>query len=63
MEMDDQKKGVVMRCVACGMGYVLTPGERDFYEAKGLCLPKRCAPCRQQRRATLERLTPSGAQR
>lgn len=47
MENENVKK----ICVSCGKEFFLTPGEQNFYESKGLALPKRCAECRKARKA------------
>ncbi len=35
-------------CVQCGNEFELTQNEIDFYESKGLDLPKRCKDCRDR---------------
>jgi len=42
-----------LNCVDCGKPYYLTTGEISFYKSKGMPLPKRCQPCRHERRATI----------
>ena len=39
-------------CRDCGMDFVFTSGEQEFYAQKGFTNePTRCASCRQQRKA------------
>jgi hypothetical protein len=40
----------IIKCVDCNVGFILTPGERQFYLDRGLHLPKRCPECRARRR-------------
>ena len=42
-------------CVDCRTRFLLTIGERRFYESKNFVLPFRCRPCRLARRAARER--------
>lgn len=37
-------------CRDCGEPFEIGPGERNFYESRGLTLPKRCPPCREFKR-------------
>jgi CxxC-x17-CxxC domain-containing protein len=37
-------------CIGCGDGFLIAPGERSFFDRKGLPLPKRCQGCRDARR-------------
>lgn len=37
-------------CATCGNTFHITLGEKEFYEEKGLDLPKRCPHCRGQKR-------------
>lgn len=39
----------LLKCMDCGAEF-FTEGERNFYESKGLTMPKRCKPCRSKRR-------------
>lgn len=39
-------------CVDCQTPFVIENGERDFFESRGLPLPRRCVDCRRRRRAT-----------
>ena len=38
-------------CVECGKAFKLMESEQTFYIQRGLDLPKRCAPCRAERRS------------
>jgi len=38
-------------CMMCGAVFNLQDGEQDFYVQRGLSLPKRCVPCRAERKA------------
>lgn len=40
----------IIRCCDCGLGFILTSGERQFYLDRNLNLPKRCSQCRRKRR-------------
>ena len=48
--MEEQKRDLVMAC-ECGADFVVTTGERTWYEAKGFEIPRRCPRCRAARRA------------
>lgn len=37
-------------CKDCGLEFILTKGEADFYKQKALNLPGRCAACRKKRK-------------
>lgn len=39
-------------CKDCGKEFEIEDGEIEFYESKGLSLPKRCADCREKRKAS-----------
>lgn len=43
----------LLKCMDCGAEF-FTEGERNFYESKGLTMPKRCKPCRNTRRHLFE---------
>lgn len=49
---------LVLRCVDCGAGFTVTPGEAEFYRDRQLRLPKRCVACRKARRQAIERPNP-----
>ena len=41
-----------IQCVDCGTDFSFTAGEQEFYQSRGYTNePKRCAPCRQTRKA------------
>jgi hypothetical protein len=42
-------------CSDCGKEFVLTAGERKWYEDKGFSIPKRCPDCRKQRKSDRKR--------
>jgi CxxC-x17-CxxC domain-containing protein len=37
-------------CNGCGLQFLLTEGEKSFYEGKGLSAPKKCKNCRLKRK-------------
>jgi hypothetical protein len=38
------------KCVSCGADYFLTDSEKSFFEGKGFDIPKRCKPCRKNKK-------------
>lgn len=38
----------------CGKKFNITAGEKDFFESKGMMLPKRCPNCRLRRRSSIK---------
>jgi hypothetical protein len=42
-------------CVSCGVQFEIAASERAFYESHDLHVPRRCKPCRDERRAAAER--------
>lgn len=38
------------KCVSCGADYFLTDSEKSFFEKKGFDIPKRCKPCRKNKK-------------
>lgn len=42
-------------CLGCGVTFLFTAGEWDYYKDKNLKPPKRCGPCRRTRREDRER--------
>lgn len=52
--MENEKQKIKRNCVDCGKEYLVTISEQNFYESKGLALPKRCAECRKARKATAQ---------
>ncbi len=43
------------KCIECGAAY-FTEGERDFYNRKGLDMPKRCKLCRDKKKARFKQI-------
>jgi hypothetical protein len=41
-------------CADCGQPFLLTTGEQEFYQERGMSEPKRCKDCRQARKAERE---------
>lgn len=39
----------LLKCVCCGKPF-FTQGEKNFYESKGLVIPKKCAECRNNKK-------------
>lgn len=46
-----EKQDLVLTCKECGNEFTITVSEQEFYESKGLALPKRCHDCRKARKA------------
>ena len=47
--MDFQDRPI--ECIDCHQSFVFTAGEQEFYDRKGFKeVPKRCKPCREQRK-------------
>jgi len=42
----------IRKCVEldCGRGFVITEGEKEFFEMKQFKLPKRCPDCRERKK-------------
>jgi hypothetical protein len=40
-----------LKCVACHQEFPFTEGEQEFYAARQYTDPKRCKPCRDERKA------------
>ena len=53
-DIDDGKR----EC-PCGESFTIFHHERQFYEKKGLQLPKRCKACRQERRMARDQGAPT----
>lgn len=49
-----EKQELTEVCKDCGNEFTITVSEQNFYESKGLSLPKRCAECRAKRKRTSE---------
>lgn len=43
----------LLKCIECGTDF-FTEGERDFYNSRGLNMPKRCKACRTKKRIRYE---------
>jgi hypothetical protein len=52
-----------VRCSDCFLTFILECGEIEWMRARGWCLPKRCKPCRQARKAQREVVETTGAPR
>jgi len=48
--IDTQDEGETIACVDCKENFIFTDGEKEFYESKGLTVPKRCKPCRAEKK-------------
>jgi hypothetical protein len=46
----DHYETVGLRCISCGATYEFTSGEQRFMADRGLSTPRRCGPCREERR-------------
>ena len=46
----DVKSDQYLKCVDCGDGFLWSASEQGFYEARRLEPPKRCKPCRAEKR-------------
>lgn len=42
-----------LKCVDCSAEFAFSGGEAEFYQSKGLSIPKRCKSCRQVKRAKM----------
>lgn len=40
-------------CVDCRRDFTITYGEREFYQSKGLKLPRRCKDCRNMKKESM----------
>lgn len=40
-----------LKCADCAKEFPFTEKDQKFYADKGFCKPKRCKPCRVQRKA------------
>lgn len=45
----------LLRCIGCGEEF-FAEGERDFYNSKGLNIPKRCKACRYKKKAWYDQI-------
>lgn len=52
--MNDAMQDREIICMDCQRPFSWTVGEQRFYAEQGFSEPKRCAPCRQAKRARYE---------
>ena len=45
----------LLKCIECGADF-FTEGERNFYNSKGLDMPKRCKSCRDKKKARFKQI-------
>jgi len=45
----------ILHCTDCDKDFVFTVGEQRYFVSRGLSIPKRCHPCRQIRKDTINR--------
>ncbi len=50
--METMQEIYLLNCVDCGTGF-FTEGEKEFYESKGLSVPRRCKACRERRKKNM----------
>ena len=53
MQNSNNYEDRTLNCVDCGRPFIITVSEQRFYISKGMPLPKRCAACRAERKATI----------
>ena len=41
----------IITCADCGADFLFSEREQSFYTERGMSEPKRCKPCRDQRKA------------
>ena len=39
-----------IKCVGCKQDFIFTEGEQKFFETNNFSKPKRCKPCREERK-------------
>lgn len=44
-----------LHCIDCDKDFVFTIGEQRYFVSRGLSAPKRCVPCRQIRKVTINK--------
>lgn len=44
-----------IECCDCGVSFILTAKEKQWFQSKSLLLPRRCYACRQARKAERQR--------
>jgi len=54
MSVEGQKlENIVITCSDCGLEFVFSVGEQQYYSSKSLSTPKRCPQCRKIRRESI----------
>jgi len=53
-EPNGQPSDQTITCADCGIAFVWTAGQQAFFREKQLSRPKRCKPCRVQKRLAYE---------
>ena len=46
---------ITFTCKDCGQPFIFSEGEQEYYQDRGLAIPKRCSRCRLKRRSALSR--------
>jgi hypothetical protein len=46
-------QAVRLTCCDCGCTFEFSPGEQAYYQSKQLSVPRRCKPCRAERRRSI----------
>lgn len=44
-----------LKCLSCGASFNVNEGEVKFYTSKSLDIPKRCKPCRKEKKRNRRR--------
>lgn len=47
------QSGQILSCIDCRNMFMYSDGEAKFYRERGLATPKRCKPCRAQKKANI----------
>lgn len=45
-----ETQDLLITCQDCNQPFTFTGGEQDYYKERGFAAPKRCKPCRSQRK-------------
>ena len=48
--MEEEKSDRYIKCVDCNTEFIFTSSEQGFFQQKGFNDPKRCKPCRDERK-------------
>ena len=48
---DEQSEDEIKECIDCENSFQISPGEINYFIQHGLVAPKRCKPCRAERKA------------